>query len=177
MGEPGSKAWIEGFGLTPAGIELDDIEYQAVLGRGWLSPWVEGGKFCGSRGMALPLLGIRIRLKGAAADAFDCRYAATFVDAASPDRSRWANPANRNRLRRWNRSGSSWRRNPRLGRAKPPPSPRRAPVGADHRHRAGRARPARAPERLRTVNFLFVHHNFPGQFLHIVKHLAESRRH
>jgi hypothetical protein len=36
------------------GAQTGDIEYQAVLGRGWLSPWIEGGKFCGSRGMALP---------------------------------------------------------------------------------------------------------------------------
>ena len=51
------------------GIAPEDIEYQAVLGRNWLSPWVEGGKFCGSRGMALPLLGLKVRLKGAAAKA------------------------------------------------------------------------------------------------------------
>ena len=54
-----------------------------MLGRGWLSPWVEGGKFCGSRGMALPLLGMRIRLKGLAAASYDCSYAATFVDGTT----------------------------------------------------------------------------------------------
>ncbi len=58
VGVRGSKHWIEGFGVAPRdGMAAEDIEYQAVLGRGWLSPWVEGGKFCGSRGMALPLLG------------------------------------------------------------------------------------------------------------------------
>jgi hypothetical protein len=67
-GTRGSRQWIEGFSLTPTdGIKPDDIEYQAVLGRGWLSPWIEGGKFCGSRGMALPLLGLKVRLKGNAA--------------------------------------------------------------------------------------------------------------
>jgi hypothetical protein len=54
-----------------------------VLGRGWLSPWIEGGKFCGSRGMALPLLGLKVRLKGAAAKTHECRYSATFVDGSS----------------------------------------------------------------------------------------------
>ncbi|MEJ0044977.1 MAG: hypothetical protein WDN04_01610, partial [Rhodospirillales bacterium] len=54
--------------------------YQAVLGRGWLSPWAEGGQFCGSRGMSLPILGLRVRLRGEAADRFDCAVAATFVD-------------------------------------------------------------------------------------------------
>jgi hypothetical protein len=81
VGERGSKNWIEGFGIAPReGIALADIEYQAVLGRGWLSPWIEGGKFCGSRGMALPVLGLRVRLRGAAAETYECRYSATFVD-------------------------------------------------------------------------------------------------
>lgn len=84
LGIRGSRQWVEGFGLAPAnGVALEDIEYQAVLGRNWLSPWVEGGKFCGSRGMALPLLGIKVRLKGAAARAFECSYSATFVDGSA----------------------------------------------------------------------------------------------
>ena len=79
VGTRGSQLWIEGFSLTPRdGIKPADIEYQAVLGRGWLSPWIEGGKFCGSRGMALPLLGLKVRLKGAAAKTHECSYAATF---------------------------------------------------------------------------------------------------
>ena len=83
-GVRGSRQWIEGFSLTPRdGIKATDIEYQAVLGRGWLSPWIEGGKFCGSRGMALPLLGLKVRLKGGAAKTHECNYAATFVDGSS----------------------------------------------------------------------------------------------
>ncbi len=83
MGERGSKRWIEGFALQPArGVPASDIEYQAVLGRGWLSPWVEGGQFCGSRGMSLPILGLRVRLKGASAQAYQLVVAGTFVDGA-----------------------------------------------------------------------------------------------
>jgi hypothetical protein len=83
MGEPGSKRWIEGFGLAPStGVAAADIEYQAVLGRGWLSPWAEGGQFCGSRGMSLPILGLRVRLRGAAAQAYKASVSATFVDGA-----------------------------------------------------------------------------------------------
>lgn len=83
-GARGSRQWIEGFGLTPGqGIDQSNVEYQAVLGRGWLSPWIEGGKFCGSRGMALPLLGLKLRLKGAAAKTHECSYSATFVDGSS----------------------------------------------------------------------------------------------
>ncbi len=81
LGVEASGQWIEGFGLAPLpDLAPEDLEYQAVLGRNWLSPWVESGKFCGSRGMALPLLGFKVRLKGAAAKTLDCTYSATFVD-------------------------------------------------------------------------------------------------
>ena len=83
-GTRGSRQWIEGFSLAPReGVKPIDVEYQAVLGRGWLSPWIEGGKFCGSRGMALPLLGLKVRLKGNAAKTHECSCSATFVDGSS----------------------------------------------------------------------------------------------
>jgi Clostridial hydrophobic W len=81
MGIPGSQAWIEGFSIMPARlVAAEEIEYQAVLGRGWLSPWSAGGQFCGSRGMALPILGLRVRLKPEAARRFSCRVSASFTD-------------------------------------------------------------------------------------------------
>ncbi len=81
MGVPGSQRWVEGFAIAPKSvIGPADIEYQAVLGRGWLSPWAEGGQFCGSRGMSLPILGMRARLRGEAAEKFDCIVSASFVD-------------------------------------------------------------------------------------------------
>lgn len=81
MGKPGSRSWIEGFGIAPNRlITAEDIEYQAVLGKGWLSPWTEGSKYCGSRGMALPILGLRVRLKGAAAEEYLCELEASFTD-------------------------------------------------------------------------------------------------
>jgi hypothetical protein len=83
LGERGSQNWIEGFAISaPPAINPADLSYQAVLGRGWLSPWVDAGEYCGSRGMALPLLGLRIRLTGAAAEAFNLTYEASFVDGA-----------------------------------------------------------------------------------------------
>ncbi len=81
IGERGSRRWIEGFALRVDRPE--DVEYQAVLGRGWLSPWAEGGQFCGSRGMSLPILGLRVRLRGAAAETRRLRISATFVDGSS----------------------------------------------------------------------------------------------
>jgi hypothetical protein len=84
IGKRGSRAWIEGFGLSDKGqIAPGDVEYQGVLGRGWLSPWVANGKFCGSRGMALPLLGLNVRLKGEAAKKYSLRYSASFIDGSA----------------------------------------------------------------------------------------------
>jgi hypothetical protein len=84
IGKRGSRMWIEGFGISDKGpIGPGDVEYQGVLGRGWLSPWVDNGKFCGSRGMALPLLGLNVRLKGAAAKQHTLRYSATFIDGSA----------------------------------------------------------------------------------------------
>lgn len=81
LGETGSQNWIEGFAVAaPEGIKPADLSYQAVLGRGWLSPWVEAGEYCGSRGMALPLLGFRVRLTGEAASAYDITCEASFID-------------------------------------------------------------------------------------------------
>jgi hypothetical protein len=58
---------VEGFAIMPGGdIPADQIEYQALLGQDWTSPWTSGGDFCGSRQMALPLLGLRVRLRGEA---------------------------------------------------------------------------------------------------------------
>lgn len=85
VGTPGSQRWIEGFSLTPKLLDIapEDIEYQAVLGRGWLSPWGEGGQYCGSRGMALPILGLRVRLRGKAAAAHSIQVSATFTDGTA----------------------------------------------------------------------------------------------
>jgi len=81
VGTPGSQMAIEGFSLTaPKDLEAGDLTYQAVLGRGWMSPWSESGQFCGSRGMALPILGLRVKLSSAAAKRYDLRYSATFMD-------------------------------------------------------------------------------------------------
>jgi cell division septation protein DedD len=81
VGERGSQRWVEGFAVAPrSDVPINDIEYQAVLGRGWLSPWAEGGQYCGSRGMALPILGLRVRLRGESADAFEVELRATFTD-------------------------------------------------------------------------------------------------
>ena len=81
IGERGGRRWIEGFALQSLRLTVPgELEYQAVLGRGWLSPWADVGQFCGSRGMSLPVLGLHVRLRGAAAAAFDIEVSASFVD-------------------------------------------------------------------------------------------------
>ena len=82
VGEPGSGCFVEGFAAGPgaSGIAADDLEYQAVLGRDWLSPWAACGQFCGSRGLGLGLLGLRVRLRGAAAATHSVQVSAVFGD-------------------------------------------------------------------------------------------------
>jgi hypothetical protein len=81
IGERGSGRAIEGFSLaSPQDIDPGEFVYQVVLGRDWRSPWVPSGKYCGSRGLALPLRGFCVNLQGAAAMKYRCSYSATFVD-------------------------------------------------------------------------------------------------
>lgn len=83
VGMRGSGRAIEGFSLSPRqGISPDDFEIRAVLGRDWLSPWLPGGSFCGSRGLALPLRGFCVRLHPAAAARYDLACFARFVDGS-----------------------------------------------------------------------------------------------
>ena len=85
VGERGSERWVEGFAFAPRHpqVSAEQVEYQAVLGRGWLSPWSEGGQYCGSRGMALPILGLRARLRGKAAETLTLEISATFTDGSA----------------------------------------------------------------------------------------------
>ncbi len=81
VGMRGSGRAIEGFSLAPRQvISADDFEIRALLGRDWLSPWLPGGSFCGSRGLALPLRGFCLRLHPAAAVRLDLAAFARFVD-------------------------------------------------------------------------------------------------
>ena len=71
---------IEGFAIMPGGdIPADQLEYQALLGQDWTSPWTSGGEFCGSRQMALPLLGLRVRLRGDADARYRCEVSGRYA--------------------------------------------------------------------------------------------------
>jgi hypothetical protein len=83
VGDPSSENFIEGFLIeVPIGVEPRDLSYQALLGPGWASPWFSAGEFCGSRGMTLALVGLRIRLTGPSSQRYKLRYSASFSDRA-----------------------------------------------------------------------------------------------
>lgn len=75
----GQQAWIEAFALEAVeNIRLDEIEYKGLTANGWETPWVPAGELCGNRGMGMPLIGFCFRLKGEAANRFDCVYEGAF---------------------------------------------------------------------------------------------------
>lgn len=77
---------IEAFCLRDIdGVSDEDVEYQAILGRNWNTPWMAGGEICGSRGIAMPILGVRIRLLRAAAAKFTIVYAGRFSGGSETD--------------------------------------------------------------------------------------------
>ena len=79
-GSVGQRLWIEAYSITPVdGIAPEDIEYKGLTANGWETPWIAGGNMCGSRGLGTPLIGFSIRLRGAAAERFDCVYEGAFV--------------------------------------------------------------------------------------------------
>lgn len=86
VGEPEQGLWIEGFTIAPPpGLEPGDLEYQAVLGKGWMSPWVQAGEFCGSRGMNIPIQGLRLRLNNAAEKRVQLTIGVRFEDGTVQD--------------------------------------------------------------------------------------------
>ncbi|WP_157879221.1 glycosyltransferase [Pararhodospirillum photometricum] len=76
----GQQAWIEAFSLEAVeNIRLDEIEYKGLTANGWETPWIPAGELCGNRGMGMPLIGFCFRLKGEAANRFDCVYEGAFA--------------------------------------------------------------------------------------------------
>ena len=57
----------------------NEIEYKAVTKTGFETSWTGGGEFCGTRGLAVPLVGFAIRGKpGTAADRYNLMYRGQF---------------------------------------------------------------------------------------------------
>jgi GT2 family glycosyltransferase len=72
--------WIESFSVRPLErFTAHDIEYKALTGSGFETPWLSDEKMCGTQGMSSPLVGFAIRLKPSSlAAAYDCEYMGYF---------------------------------------------------------------------------------------------------
>ncbi len=84
-GRLGPGLWIESFAVKPlARFEAQDIEYKGLTGSGFETPWLSDAAMCGTKGMAVPLVGFAIRLKpGKETAAFDCEYSGYFKSGAT----------------------------------------------------------------------------------------------
>jgi hypothetical protein len=86
LGQPDSRAAIEGFGLKMDSAGFDtSVEYKAYAAGNKESPWKQDGSFCGSRGRRQPLTGFAIRLAGTGASQFDVGYKAAFLSGYVTD--------------------------------------------------------------------------------------------
>lgn len=86
--EPG--LWIEAFSVVPLErFGSHEIEYKGLTGSGFETPWISAGAMCGTKGMAVPLVGFAIRLRdGAETGDFDCEYSGYFKSGAMAGPSR-----------------------------------------------------------------------------------------
>lgn len=78
-GKVGKGFWLESYSITPQEeIAARDVEYKGLTASGFESPWMSDGASCGTRGMAIPLIGFAIRPKGNATNAYDVEYSGYF---------------------------------------------------------------------------------------------------
>jgi len=72
--------WIESFAVRPLQhFGAQDIEYKGLTGSGFETPWLSDDRMCGTRGMAVPLVGFAVRLKPSPETAaYDCEYSGYF---------------------------------------------------------------------------------------------------
>ncbi len=83
VGYDDERLWIEALTINPLeDISPDDIEYKALTGSGFETPWISGGNMCGTRGSSNPLIAFAVRLRGAAAENYECRYHGRFMNGA-----------------------------------------------------------------------------------------------
>lgn len=79
-GRIGKGSWIESFSVSPLEtLSRQDVEYKGLTASGFESPWLSDGVPCGTRGMAIPLIGFAVRLKAhVGGGAYDCEYSGYF---------------------------------------------------------------------------------------------------
>jgi hypothetical protein len=71
--------WIESFAVRPLErFEARDLEYKALTGVGFETPWLTDGAACGTQGMGVPLVAFALRFKTDATAGYDCEYSGYF---------------------------------------------------------------------------------------------------
>ncbi len=80
----GEQLWVEAFAIMPLDTLAPDlIEYKGITATGVETPWVSGGSSCGTRGIAVPLVGLAVRIKSdAIRSQFTCEYGAVLMSGS-----------------------------------------------------------------------------------------------
>lgn len=82
IGNRGRKLRLEAFSLRPLErFAPSEIEYKAFGPNGRETPWVSGGKLCGTRGRGMPLTGFAVRLAAHRSDRFGIEYQGAFFES------------------------------------------------------------------------------------------------
>ena len=152
--------WVESFSIRPLEhFTADDIEYKGLTGSGFETAWLSDDEMCGTKGMAVPLVGFAVRLKpGAATANYDCEYSGYFKSGlivgplrnGAPCRSTVANdPLEGIQLRIARRAGTSARAATPARTVKPAPKakPASKPKAKISKTRAPARAATRAPAR------------------------------
>jgi len=74
----GANKTIEGFAVLLNNTTEDSLVYQSMSPEGEWSEWITTPGFTGTSGLAQPLAGFAIQLKGELANKYTCRYAGIF---------------------------------------------------------------------------------------------------
>jgi hypothetical protein len=84
-GRVAAGLWIESFSVRPLErFAAQDIEYKGLTGSGFETPWLSDEKMCGTKGLAVPLVGFAVRLKPSPTSAaYDCEYSGYFQSGAT----------------------------------------------------------------------------------------------
>jgi GT2 family glycosyltransferase len=71
--------WIESFAVRPLErFEAKDLEYKALTGGAYETPWLSDGAACGTQRMGVPLVAFALRFRAGAAAGYDCEYSGYF---------------------------------------------------------------------------------------------------
>ncbi len=82
IGNRGRRLQIEAFSIRPIDtLAAGDIEIKGLGPSGRETPWVSGGKLCGTRGQHLPLTGFAVRLAPHVDDRFEVLYEGAFFES------------------------------------------------------------------------------------------------